>query len=31
MQEEDSLDSSSLKAFQNISQIGCFCMLCFCS
>jgi len=27
MQDEDSLDSPSLKAFQNKSQVGCFCML----
>jgi len=26
MQEEDSFDSSSLKAFQNKSQVGCFFM-----
>ena len=25
MQEEGSFDSSSLKAFQNKSQVGCFC------
>ena len=31
MQDEGSLDSSSLKAFQNKSLIGCFCMLCSCS
>jgi len=31
MQDEGSLDSSSLKACQNKSLIGCFCMLCFCS
>ena len=27
MQDEASLDSSSLKAFQNKSHVGCFCML----
>jgi len=26
MEDEDSLDSSSLKAFQKKSQVGCFCM-----
>jgi len=26
MQDEGSFDSSSLKAYQNKSQIGCFCM-----
>jgi len=31
MQDEGSLDSSSLKAFQNKSLIGCFRMLCSCS
>ena len=31
MQDEGSLDSSSLKACQNKSQIECFCMQCFCS
>jgi len=31
MQDDDSLDSSRLKAFQNKSHIGCFCMLCSCS
>jgi len=31
MQDEGSLDSSSLKAFQNKSQVGCFFMLCSCS
>jgi len=31
MQEEGSLDSSCLKAFQNNSQGGCFCRLCSCS
>jgi len=31
MQGEGSLDSSRLKAFQNKSQVGCICMLCFCS
>jgi len=29
--DEGSLDSSSLKVFQNKSLFGCFCMLCFCS
>jgi len=28
MQNKGSLDSSSLKAFQNESQVGCICMLC---
>jgi len=27
MQDEGSLDLSSLKAFQNKPQVGCFCML----
>jgi len=27
VQDEGSLDSSSLKAFQNKPQLGCFCML----
>jgi len=31
MQDEGSLDWSSLKAYQNKSQVGCFCMLCSCS
>jgi len=31
VQDEGSLDSSSLKAFQNKTQVGCFCMLCYCS
>jgi len=31
MKDEGSLHSSSLKAFQNKSQVGCFCMLCSCS
>jgi len=31
LQGEGSLDSSSLKAFQNKSQVGCFCMLCSCN
>jgi len=31
MQDEGSFDSSSLKAFQNKSLIGCFRLLCFCS
>ena len=31
MQDKDSLDSSSLKACQSKSLIGCFSMLCFCS
>jgi len=26
MQDEDSVESSSLKAFQNKSQVGCFCV-----
>jgi len=30
-QDEGSLDWSSLKAFKNKSQVGCFCMLCSCS
>jgi len=29
--DEGSLDSSSFKAFQNNSQVRCFCMLCSCS
>jgi len=29
MQDEGSLDSSSLKAFQNKCEFGCFCMLSF--
>jgi len=31
MQDEGSFDLSSLKAFQNKSLIGCFCMRCSCS
>jgi len=29
MQDEGSRDLSSLKAFQNKSQVECFCILCF--
>jgi len=31
MQDDGSLDSFNLKALQNKSLIGCFCMLCSCS
>jgi len=31
MQDQGSLDTSSLKAFQNNCQAGCFCMVCYCS